>query len=801
MLYEVTKTVALLGWFAILSLLVAWVFVGMFISHRNRPWWRWAADRRAWIILVVLGAGLMLGTIGTYRTSTNATAGAQYWLGGFADALYEGAMELTINGSIQPSDSGFKRMARLAGLAAVVLLAYEAIQQLFSVPLQRFWLGRQRNHVVICGLGAVGRAIISDLTNPQLKGEPAGEPAGERVSEPGSKPTTEASPVPQHLDKNNEAKKEKTTRPMKLVVIERDKDNPDIPWAESRGVSVVIGNAADEEVLAQVRADQAKDIFFAAGSDELNLESAYDLMCIVNRRRNSAQPQVPRMFIHLLNPRLESMLVQAKHRAFEPRAGQPELSIDHLVVQPFNVIDRSIQALVDGPVLDRRPTKHHEIAHFVIVGFGEVGQELAVKLAQLSHYENLQRSRMTIVYSQRDKHAVAHFRELYPKFFPDPACFTAELAAIDRKPEDFNVWMPFEALDNWSFGVSINTKTEPDPSDATCQKTVIDVAASRGIEFVVNGGFEQSSGGVTCDRFIRNLEKLSLTRGIRPMVFICHSEDELNCADATELRNELDLRLKLAADKQPMAYIDSHEHRITILPYVPNRPMLHGLIDPANKPGADLVPWGDCRATCTHSQLTADMFRPLATAINHDYDLKYAQLGAIDKGLAIPERADVEVKPLDSMLAWQRHSNLMAAAHVNTKLAPLGLLLRPWPEGAQYAKPNSARISAIIDRSVHHQVRRDWNIETEDDRILEVVAKMEHHRWMAERLLMDWGLGHKSPKGSPENKRRLAFVDWDNLHPEEGVKDRDQIARILELCRDESKRMDTVKRFVLTVRE
>ncbi len=93
--------------------------------------------------------------------------------------------------------------------------------------------------------------------------------------------------------------------------------------------------------------------------------------------------------------------------------------------------------------------------------------------------------------------------------------------------------------------------------------------------------------------------------------------------------------------------------------------MLHGLIEPANQSGADLVAWGDCRGTCTHTDLTADMFRPLATAINHDYEWKYAQKAASDEGKAPPTREQIVVKSLDSMLAWQRHSNLMAAAHVN----------------------------------------------------------------------------------------------------------------------------------------
>jgi NADH dehydrogenase FAD-containing subunit len=128
------------------------------------------------------------------------------------------------------------------------------------------------------------------------------------------------------------------------------------------------------------------------------------------------------------------MLVQAKQHAFAPLDKMAEQIVNILIVQPINVIDRSIQALLDGPVLERRPVEEQESAHFVIVGFGEVGQELAVKLAQMAHYENLKRSRMTIVYSKRDEQAVEQFRELYPKFFPDLNALAKDLVEIDCQP-------------------------------------------------------------------------------------------------------------------------------------------------------------------------------------------------------------------------------------------------------------------------------------------------------------------------------------------------------------------------------
>lgn len=795
MLFEFLKFAFLTLSLSALAGIVLWVLVGMCSRRRDRPLRRWASERRAWIILYVIGFGLLCGVAGVYTApSDSKTIQEQAWLGKLTDALYRGSLQLFLNGEVNPNDSVFTRIARLSGLAASVLLAYEAIQLLFAKPLQQYWLNRQKGHIVICGLGRVGKAIIADLTRTKS-----------------TNPSKEQDPQAKRARKSK--------RPDRLVVIERNKDNPDIPWAESRGVSVVIGNATDHEVLLSAGAERAKDVVFAIGADEQNLESVYDLMCIVSQQTIQAsatqdriiqngvmQNTAPRMFVHLLNPRLESVLVQAKNRAFGVNSGQSQRGLEQIVVQPFNVLDRSIQALLDGPVLDRRPGKEEssrdiEVAHFVIVGFGEVGQELAVRIAQMAHYENLKRARMTIVYSKADEVAVENFRSLYPKFFPNLGSYESDLKLVGKDPKNYDPWMPFCELDDWGFGVSTKKKRVVSPTEPQKEIEVLVTAESRGIEFAINGGFVHSSGGVTSHEFVRRLEDLSRARGVRPLVFICHSEDDLNCADATELRSELDLRLKQAAGTNPPTYMDEREHRITIFPYVPNRPMLHRLIEPSNTPGADLIPWGDCREICVYDALTADLYRPLATAINHDFDFKYAQKHAKRMGTPETGRENIPVESLDSMIAWKRHSNLMAATHVNTKLAPLGLMLRPVGTDSPAINRDDVRISKIIQRSTYHDVRREWIAETDEDRLLETIAKMEHHRWVAERLLMDWSFGEKAVKGAPENKHRTSMVDWDNLLDTEWVKDRDQIARILELCCQESMRREADRRIELCVRK
>ena len=46
-----------------------------------------------------------------------------------------------------------------------------------------------------------------------------------------------------------------------------------------------------------------------------------------------------------------------------------------------------------------------------------------------------------------------------------------------------------------------------------------------------------------------------------------------------------------------------------------------------------------------------------------------------------------------------------------------------------------------------------------------IMAKMEHHRWLAERVLQDWSLGLKSEEKVEsrklETRKRPSFVDWD----------------------------------------
>ncbi|MFM7926445.1 MAG: hypothetical protein ACKO9Q_01935, partial [Pirellula sp.] len=135
------------------------------------------------------------------------------------------------------------------------------------------------------------------------------------------------------------------------------------------------------------------------------------------------------------------------------------------------------------------------------------------------------------------------------------------------------------------------------------------------------------------------------------MVFICNADDEENCAEAIELRQVMDDRLKpkAKADKPYPDYLDP-DHEVSIIAYVPDHPSLLRLLN-KNKGirVADRVAWGNCEESCKHIRLETDIIKKLADKIAQAYG--------------------TEDKDLPFLAAWELSSNRKAAIHLNAKLA------------------------------------------------------------------------------------------------------------------------------------
>ncbi len=763
-------TVVLIVWSLGLLGVVTGVFVGVLypgvgaahgVSRGLRQTAVFLAHKRVWMVVGVLGAGLMFGTASAYIVTGAPGGQAAYGqgsVGQFVDMLYEGVREITWEATPTADQPLVSRLGRTAGLAAMLLLAFEVIVKLFQEPVQRLRLRFYRNHVVICGLGRIGRELTKACCE-----------VGERV-----------------------------------VVVERSAENVAIPAAQEHGALVWVGDSTRKSVLRLVGAGRARHVFFVSGSDEQNLEAAYNLLAVLEEQEQGAseanpggRPALLKVSMHLDRPALDAIVVYMKRQqdatasTHLSNALPKRLRSGGIEWRSFNAADRSIQDLFDTHILERRPLRPalrgdvetrqagaaFEVAHFVIIGFGDVGQRLALHLAELSHFENLRRSRMTIVYGPEEEGALKRFKQERSALFPtrtivqeaaaelqqrDPSA-AAEFADYDPSAAD-NAWMPDPRLDRWEFGVHVQDAQNPADTD-------------RGVRFVCNGGFVLDPAGTTSPQLVERLVDLSSEPTVRPMVFICNADDEDNCLRAVQLRDELDMRLKQSGQAR-----QDRDHAITIFPFVPNRPMLTALTAPTDPFSADLIPFGDCSISCTYDKLTTDPVAQIAQAIASDF--LQQQGGAASNapsGVGMPKTHSAAPPPAASgsgvptweqLRPWERYSNLSAAMHINAKLRVLDLCLIPASEAEARKKAGYHTVEPTGYDSVSLRQRI-------------IIARMEHNRWMAERLLAGWSLGRRNPSDASENKRRHHFVPWSMLASKaERNKDHSQVAAALRVCRN-----------------
>lgn len=698
-----------------LSIAVALVFVvlstflrPMITSQKGKKFTDFV-EHRGPMLLGFLIAGLLCGTIGNFfdkyselnptpemsfvtgapvqSNSDNANEESEglspYW----SDKFYLSWTQFFADGTVTPRDSFWTRIGRMFGLAFLSLLAYEAYAKLFAQEILDAVIMRQRNHTLICGAGRIGTVLAKNLLQDKSK------------------------------DNN-------------VTVIEKDPNSPALDELRDLGANVMIADATIRRNLERAGCERAREIFVVTGSDEANLDITMDV--IYSYRASGKSNSMPKIHVHLNHMRLERIISELIEKDTNEEV-KKELRTQ---IGFFNPLEESMRDLFDDEVLLRRPKYTEEVAHYVIVGFGYTGQQLALFLAENAHFENLKRPRMTIVYRCDEQAAVDRFRGLYPKFFPQPT--RSEGVPINSAAED-DQWRVDARMDAWEFGVELVKMSD---------SVRIDYSQSNGVEFAVNGSFVRMDGGCTSPSFIENLYKLCQEPNVRPMVFICHADDEENCAEAIELRQVMDDRLKPKAKAEnPRPTYANPDHEVSIIAYVPDHPSLSKLLN-ANKGThvADRVAWGDCEESCKHIRLETDIIKNLADKIAEAYGTKKEEL--------------------PFLTAWELSSNRKAAIHLNAKLAVIDwrIISPAKKRGAIEMTQNQfeheiAEAIEIIDRD-----QSDPSSKNEMTMKMIIMAKMEHHRWLAERVLQDWSLGLKSDEQVEsrklETRKRPSFVDW-----------------------------------------
>jgi voltage-gated potassium channel Kch len=476
-------------------------------------------------------------------------------------------------------------ISRLSVIVLFLLVSAAAITKLVKgmrrVPKQIL----RSDHVVICGLGKIGVQLFDDLV--------ARDPLGD------------------------------------IVVIEPDVTTQWVEYAANKGAEVNIADATQRSSLQFSNAEYAAEVFAVTGDDGANLEVAAELAELVTATRlaTSARRSVD-LYVHIADIDL-AIAIQPHVKAIS--------NTDGLNLHVFNVARNAASELVGRRLWEFAPHHTTEVAHFVLLGFGPMGQAVAVQLAQLAHFPNRKRSRFTIADRDIDRLAAA-FMSRYPRF---TRWTHGKPGVSEFRPSD----------DEWGGSPdALPPELRTDHADA--------------VEYVANARFTPAPLSAGDELFARTLAAELRQPGVKPVIFVCGQKDSENFDSAVRLRDALALQGLPA---------------VPIFVWLPRQPALAQTL----LRDKQFLPFGECRTAAGLEQVV----NPLRERLGRKFHDHYERMG-------IKQGWKTKATPWEESPEMFRESNRQAADHLAIKLAYLQFwLLRDDEKG------NGARLVATEDQT------------------------------------------------------------------------------------------------------
>jgi hypothetical protein len=289
----------------------------------------WRVDFKRWCKSyewpVVIGMGLMsivLGYIGFRKHLPETGNENTVW-----DLMYRTLQLFVIDsGAIDSLENPIRwelNVSRFLAPAVAMYTALHALASIFSEQLDSFRLRFIKNHIIICGLGRKG-LLISRMFYEQG---------------------------------------------LKVVVIEQDEGNKSINICREHCNFILIGNAADKEMLYNVRIDRARYLISVCGDDGINAEVA-----VYARELLQTAHHALTCVVHIVDPQLCNLLREQEIESQDK---------DMFRLTFFNIFESGARALLsDYPPFNVNDGAGEKSPHILIVGLGRFGQTLLVQSAK-----------------------------------------------------------------------------------------------------------------------------------------------------------------------------------------------------------------------------------------------------------------------------------------------------------------------------------------------------------------------------------------------------------------------------------
>jgi voltage-gated potassium channel Kch len=180
-----------------------------------------------------------------------------------------------------------------------------------------------------------------------------------------------------------------------VLIIEKDEGNPYIPLCNELGAVVLVGDASKPETLQSARLHKAQRLIAVCGEDGTNVEIAFAAEEVLAAK--NAASRLP-CHVHMVDPQLR--VVFQRHRLLTGQSGRLKVFI-------FNVAENSARLLLSRHFLDHRlpitTSEDPRQAHLIIVGFGQMGESIAVEALRLAHFPNHKKLRFSVIDKDADR--------------------------------------------------------------------------------------------------------------------------------------------------------------------------------------------------------------------------------------------------------------------------------------------------------------------------------------------------------------------------------------------------------------
>jgi hypothetical protein len=262
-------------------------------------------------------------------------------------------------------------IGRFFGFAFFVVLAFSGI--LIFLPHRvrhlRLNLPWRRNHVVICGLGDLGLRLALD-----------GRRRGKFV-----------------------------------VAIENENVPAAVEQARASGVLVIEGDARELVTLRRARVDQAAFVIAACQADETNIAIAAHVGQVLPTTPVRNEPLVCRLLVR--DPQLRKLLTDESLFPVGTGMGSGDRHSNYrLNFGDLNLYSTAARQCLRKYPLDFQPIRQEDdtVVHLIVVGFGPMGESLALHAARIGHFANEapprnRQLRITVVHDAEE--VVSAFRE------------------------------------------------------------------------------------------------------------------------------------------------------------------------------------------------------------------------------------------------------------------------------------------------------------------------------------------------------------------------------------------------------